>query len=269
VGDAPLIGTAQGRDVSSLGTRWQRLSTRAKVLVTGAVAAPFIVAAIIYMANSDGLTFVDPEHPGRSYIWVFVLIALDAVIPIFPGETTLNAAATVAANGKLDLVPIIIAGGLGAIVGDSTLFWLSRKYSNLIERQLARAKGNARVAQAFELLDSSAPVLIIGGRYLPGMRFVVNASMGLSDIAYRRFLLWSIISGTLWSTYTTVLAYQVGLALGDYPLASFIISGLVTTVAIAAVVFTVQRNRRKRAVTAPTDPDGSPAADEAADSPSA
>ena len=168
-------------------------------------------------------------------------------MPIFPGETTLNAAATLAAQGKLDLCPIIVMGALGAILGDSALFWIARKFSARIERQLTRAKANKQVKQAFDLLDRSPAVLIIGGRYLPGMRFVVNATMGLSDIAYRRFLAWSVVSGILWSTYTSVLAYEIGLALGDYPLASFVISGLVTTVALAVVVFTVRRNRRRLA----------------------
>jgi membrane-associated protein len=230
--------------VSSLVARWQRLSTRSKVVTAVIVALLVAAAAVVYAANSDGLAAVDPDHPWYTYFSVFVLIALDAVMPIFPGETTLNAAATVAANGKLDLAPIIVMGALGAIVGDSSLFWLSRKYAHRIEPQLAKAKNNARVKQAFDLLDSSAGVLIIGGRYLPGMRFVVNASMGLSKIPYRRFLMWSVISGVLWSTYTTVLAYEIGLALGEYPLASFIISGLVTTVAIAVVIFTVRRHRR-------------------------
>jgi membrane protein DedA with SNARE-associated domain len=256
--------------VSSLGARWQRLSTRAKVIVAVAIALPFVVAAVVYMVNSDGITVVDPENPTYySYIWVFVLIALDAVMPIFPGETTLNAAATLAANGKLELGPIIVMGALGAIVGDSSLFWIARKSARRIEGQVARAKANRSVSQAFDLLDSSAPVLIIGGRYLPGMRFVVNGSMGLSDIAYRRFLVWSVISGTLWSTYTSVLAYEIGLALGDYPLASFVISGLVTTVAIAAIIYTVRRNRRARARAALTEADGSPAAEEAPDTPPA
>jgi membrane-associated protein len=208
-------------------------------------------AAIVFMATTDGLTIAEPEEPARSYLLVFVLIALDAVCPIFPGETTLNAAATVAAQGGLEVVPIIIAGALGAIVGDSALFWIARRFSPRVEGQLTKAKANAQVKQAFDLLDSSAPVLIIGGRYVPGMRFVVNASMGLSDIAYSRFLTWSVISGILWSTYTTVLAYQIGLALGDYPLASFVISGLVTTVALAAVFFTVRHNRRRAAAEAP------------------
>ena len=238
---------------SPLVARWRALSGRTKAKVVGGVVLTIVclVAAVSYMANSDGVTVVDPDNPGFSYLSVFLLIALDAVMPIFPGETTLNAASTVAAQGKLELLPIIVMGALGAIVGDSTLFWLARKYSRRIEPQLARAKSNRRVQQAFELMDSSAGVLIVGGRYLPGMRFVVNATMGLSTIEYRRFFGWSVLSGTLWSTYTCVLAYNIGLALGDYPLASFVISGLVTTVAIAVVVISVRRHRR----TAASSPD--------------
>ena len=224
---------------------------RAKVVVALLVALPFVVAAVVYMATADGLTVVEADDPAGSYFTVFILIFLDAVIPIFPGETTLNAAATLAAQGKLDLSRIIVAGALGAILGDSSLFWIARKFSRLIDDQLARAKANPRVKSAFDLLDRSPAVLIIGGRYLPGMRFVVNATMGLSDIPYRRFLGWSIISGCLWSTYTSVLAYEIGLALGDFPLASFVISGLVTTVALAAIFFTVRRNRRAHATSRP------------------
>ncbi|WP_244928050.1 DedA family protein [Nocardioides sp. W7] len=193
------------------------------------------------------LSEVDPDNPAAAYLWVFILIALDGVMPIFPGETTLNAASTVAAQGKLELAPVIVMGALGAIVGDSCLFWLARTYRHRIEGQVARARANERVRSAFELLDSSAGVLIIGGRYLPGMRFVVNATMGLSNISYRRYLPWSVLSGILWSTYTCVLAYEIGQALGDLPLASFLISGLVTTVAVAVIFFTVRRNRRRTA----------------------
>ena len=214
--------------------------------VATVVVVLLVVAAVRYMAgNEPRPTVVNEEHPGYTYFLVFLLIALDAVMPIFPGETTLNAASTAAANGALDLVPIIVMGALGAIVGDSSLFWIARKYSRRIQPQLARAKANSSVRTALDYMDKSAPVLIIGGRYVPGMRFVVNATMGLSEMPYRRFLPWSVVSGVVWSIYTCVLAYQIGLALGEYPLASFIISGLVTTVAITVVFFTLRRQRRR------------------------
>jgi membrane-associated protein len=233
--------------------RWARLSRRAKTIVCALVTLPFVAAAVNYMANSDGISIADSENDRVVYFWVFLLIALDAVMPIFPGETTLNAAATLAANGKLELLPIIVMGALGAIVGDSALFWLARLLSVRFEGQIQRAKAHKQVKQAFDLMGTNTAVLIIGGRYVPGMRFVVNATMGLSDIPYRRFVGWSIISGILWSTYTSVLAYEVGLALGEFPLASFVISGLVTTVALAIVFFTVRRQRR-RAAAEPAEP---------------
>jgi membrane-associated protein len=244
----------------SLVAWWQRLPTRRKVraVVLVCLLVLVVVGAVSYMVNSDGFMVVDDDTSDAfAYVSVFLLIFLDAVIPIFPGETTLNAAATAAANGKLDLGPIIVMGALGAILGDSALFWLARTFSHRLEGQVTRARANKQVRMAFELMDKSPAVLIIGGRYVPGMRFVVNATMGLSDIAYRRFLGWSVVSGILWSSYTSILAYEIGLALGDFPLASFVISGLVTTVAITVVFFTVRRNRRRLAAAespGPTEP---------------
>ncbi|MGH3453387.1 MAG: hypothetical protein ACRDP2_03145, partial [Nocardioidaceae bacterium] len=54
-------------------------------------------------------------------------------------------------------------------------------------------------------------------------------------------LLWSSIGGTLWALYTCALAYLEGTALAVYPLASAVISGAVTTVAVAVVFLIVRR----------------------------
>jgi membrane protein DedA with SNARE-associated domain len=85
---------------------------------------------------------------------------------------------------------------------------------------------------------------------VPGVRFVVNTTFGIAKLPYRRFLLWSAIGGTLWSVYTCLLAYAVGTALADFPLASVVISGAITTLAVAVVLWKVRRDRaqRKRAV---------------------
>jgi membrane-associated protein len=180
---------------------------------------------------------------------VFLLIAGDAILPIFPGETTLNAGATLAAQGELELALVILAGGLGAIVGDSALFLLARRSSGRVQPQLDRAMANPRVAAAFAYLDRGAPALLVFGRYVPGLRFVVNTTMGLSGRPYREFIPWSAIGGMTWSAYTCLLAYWVGSQLDDYPLASVIISGAITTLLMAGLFF-ADRRRKRGAVTA-------------------
>jgi hypothetical protein len=57
--------------------------------------------------------------------------------------------------------------------------------------------------------------------------------------------------GTLWATYTTLLAYFVGTALADFPLASILISGFITTAAIAAIFW---GDRIRHRVPAPHTP---------------
>lgn len=109
--------------------------------------------------------------------------------------------------------------------------------------QRDRALENEKARAIWDALDRSPGLLIVAGRYGPGMRFAVNASMGISDIPYRRFLAWSILGGALWSVS---LAYEVATTLAGFPLASLVISSLITSAALAAIYF-VDRRRRTRA----------------------
>ena len=141
----------------------------------------------------------------------------------------------------------MVAGALGAILGDSSLFWIARKSAAKMKTQRDKALENQKVRAVWDALDRSPGLLIVAGRYVPGMRFAVNASMGISDLPYRRFLPWSVLGGVLWSVYTCALAYRVATTLAGYPLASLVISSLITSAALAAVYFVDRRRRRKTA----------------------
>jgi len=227
-----------------MGRAWSE--HRRVVLYASGTVALVVVAAVVLnvLGGSEGFS-LSSTSGGGGYFTVFALVFGDAVCPILPGETTLNAASTLAAEGSLDLPLVMLAGALGAIVGDSTLYWIARSSRRRIQPQVEKAEKNKNAALALEYMGSSAPVVIVAGRYVPGLRFVVNATMGLSEFPYRRFLLWSAIGGALWSVYTCGLAYLIGTALSGFPLASVIIAGVVTTVAIAVVFLFLRRARRQ------------------------
>jgi membrane-associated protein len=221
------------------------LPRRVLLVGVGVVVALVAVVGILFaLDDGDGFTLVAGDTVSRTCLAVFLLVAGDAVIPIFPGETTLNAASTLAAQGTLSLPLVIVAGALGAIVGDSTLFWIARRNAHRVRPQLERGRRNPRVAEALDFLGENTKVLLTFGRYVPGLRFVVNTTMGLSELPYPEFLPWSVLGGVLWSSYTCLLAYWIGSTLEDYPLASVVISGVVTT-AIMGLVFLRERHRRR------------------------
>lgn len=225
---------------------WHRHLVALILAALGALLVVIVLGQLLDQGDiADWLGSLDPFW---TYFTCFVMVWLDAWIPIFPGETTLSAASTLAADpgSDLHLQYIMLAGALGAIIGDSTLFWIARLGSGKVQPWLDKSLENEKVKAGWDMLQFSPGLIIVAGRYVPGLRFVVNATFGLSDMPYRRFLPWSILGGTLWSVYTCALAYRVATTLAGYPLASMIISGCVTSAAIA-LIFLVYHRKMKRA----------------------
>jgi membrane protein DedA with SNARE-associated domain len=226
-----------------------RPSTRRRLSwILAGVVALLVLAVIVTRWAAGHDNWIDAADFGpATYVTIGLLVFGDAVIPILPGETTINAAATVAAEGNLVLGWVIVAAAAGAIIGDSTLYWIARAGSRRFGAHFDRALHNPRVEQVFALLGRRAGLLLVAGRYIPGARFAINASLGITAYPYPRFVAWSALGGALWAAYTAVLAYLVATALAGFPLASIVISGAITTTAIAVVIANLRRSERRPA----------------------
>lgn len=224
-----------------------RLLTRRRLswLLAGVVALLVLGVIVTRFAAGHDNWVASVDFGPATYVAIGLLVFGDAVIPILPGETTINAAATFAAMGELVLGWVIVAAAVGAIIGDSTLYWIARASSRRFGAHFDRALHNPRVEQVFALLGRRAGLLLVAGRYIPGARFAINASLGITAYPYPRFLAWSALGGAVWAAYTAVLAYLVATAFAGFPLASIVISGAITTIAIAVVITNLRRSERR------------------------
>jgi membrane protein DedA with SNARE-associated domain len=216
------------------------------VSLVGLLLLAIVGTIVFWLLDKDGVfgLVADVEDEVVAYFAVFGLVFADAIVPIFPGETTLNTASFAASQGQLELWLVIVAGALGAVLGDSALYWIARTGPRRLKAKLkATSEKDERVASGLDLLGRSGPLLISCGRFVMGVRFAVNVSMGMIEYPYRRFLLWSAIGGVAWAIYTCVLAYWVSTALADFPVVSIVISGVVTTVLIGGV-YLIDRRRK-------------------------
>ena len=209
------------------------------------LACLLVLAGLVWLAPFPGHPAPEDGAGPWPYVAVFGLIFGDAVIPILPGETTLNTASTLAAQGVLDLGWVMVAGAAGAVLGDSALYWIARRAQHRVQAQVDAAMANEKVATAMAVVGSSAGALLVFGRYVPGLRFVVNASLGLARHPYGEFLRWSAVGGITWSIYICGVAFAVGTVLVDAPVAAIAVSALASSVAVA-VVFVIVAPRARR-----------------------
>lgn len=221
---------------------------RVVLLAVLALAALTAIVFVIQAYQTELFGLLDGEASDAAcYAIIICFVALDAVVPLFPAETTLSVGSTLASEGKLDLALVIVAGAIGAVVGDSALYWIARKNRLRVQPQVDRLKKDKRVAWGLDMMGETGPLIIVCGRFLPGLRFVVNASMGLIEMPYRSFLLWSTVGGILWSTSACVLSYIVATSLDDYPVIGVFLAGFLTTaIAGGALAFGLRHAHRKK-----------------------
>ena len=79
-------------------------------LILGGFGVLLVVIVIGQLLDSGDISKWLAEVPNQvAYLMCLLFVWFDAVIPIFPGETTLSAASTIAAGGGLSLGPIMLA----------------------------------------------------------------------------------------------------------------------------------------------------------------
>ena len=204
-----------------------------------------VVLAWCASAIAHRVAGVDFGGLDRPYAWVFAFVLFDAVIPIFPSESLLNAGATLAVQdgSNIEIWRLTVAGSLGAIVGDSLLYWISRTVLRpSMAHRVEQAQRNEKVATAFDVLSGSAPQLIVIGRFVPGMRFAVGATMGLTKYPYRRFLLWDSIGSVAWASFACLSSALVATVIQGQPLVSMLVSIVLTTALLAWFYRAIKRD---------------------------
>lgn len=185
---------------------------------------------------------------GIGYWAVLLVVAGDGVFPLLPGETAIVAAGVLAADGGLSLTLVILAGTVGAVIGDSTAYWIGRAGRGPLRRGLMRAAGEDRLIAAERMVRRHGAALVFVGRFLPGLRIAINVSCGAGQMGYRRFLVFDALGGFVWASQAALIGFFLGQAFADQPWVAFLAAFAVTGLVALAVAWRERtRVRRERA----------------------
>ena len=146
-----------------------------------------------------------------TYALVLAIVAGDAVLPLFPGETAVLTAAIIAHGGGLSIVLVILAAIAGAMLGDATSFALGRSTGHRAVERLARGpRARRSVAWSRARLRARGARLVVIARFIPGGRTATTLAAGTLGMATRRFLAADAVGTTLWALYASAIGWFGG-----------------------------------------------------------
>jgi membrane protein DedA with SNARE-associated domain len=126
----------------------------------------------------------------------------------FEGETVLVIAGFLASSGHLELASVMLFGFLGGVAGDQLYFYIGRARGRpLIER---RESWRPRTQRIEQILARHGTLLMLGYRFMYGLRLVTPLVLGAFGIARLRFLAFNLVNAAVWSTLIAGLGYGFG-----------------------------------------------------------
>jgi membrane-associated protein len=179
-----------------------------------------------------------------TYVLIFVLVAVDVVLPILPAEAIVTAAAVLAGQGQLNIVWVMIAAALGAFVGDNIGYWIGRAAGRPLVERLMR--GNTEQLESVERqFQKRGGTFIIVGRFIPGGRTVVAIGAGVVHFSWVQFMIYDAIAAVIWSFQAALPGYIGGVLVADKPWLALLI-GFGMSIVVASGMALFQRWREGR-----------------------
>ena len=163
-------------------------------------------------------SLLDPTHLLSSfgYIGLISIIFAECGLPFgffFPGDSLLISAGILASQGHLNIGYVIIFSLIAAIIGYSCGYYIGAKLgTRLFERPNVRFLTHKRIAAAHVFFEKYGIQSIILARFVPFARTFAPIIAGTSDMSYRKFMLYNVIGGILWTTIVPLLGFSLGRA---------------------------------------------------------
>ena len=132
-------------------------------------------------------------------------IALAAIVE---GEFTYIGAAALVAEGRLNPVAVLIAGALGAAVGDQAYFYAFRRR---LPSWVARYPSLQRMAGPLvERVRRNAALMVLLIRFAPGLRIALAAACAAADVPAWTMTTLNLLSAFVWAAALLVLVGWLG-----------------------------------------------------------
>lgn len=172
-----------------------------------------------------------------------------AFVSLFvPGTAIMIAAGALVPEGAVPLMPLLVGGIAGAVVGDGISYWLGLRFGHLVPETWPFRTRPELLRTGHAFFERHGGKSIFFGRFFGPVRSVIPLVAGMMEMPPQRFWLANVASALIWAPLVTLpgsVATSVWNVIEDekswWPV---VVLGLVLLLAILAWIVRTYRNGR-------------------------
>jgi len=192
-----------------------------------------------------------------SYLGIILFLVLTGCGLPVPEEVPIIFAGVMSANGTLNTWLALGACIIGAVLGDSMMYWFGHHFgrSGLAKnRFMVKIITPEREAQVETMIHRHGLKVFLTIRFLAGVRAPIYVTCGIMKVPYRKFLVADAISASVVVSVVFGLSYFIGdrVAVWVHDV-EYALTAVAVVVAIGVGIFFWIRYRRRKAERAAED----------------
>jgi membrane protein DedA with SNARE-associated domain len=190
---------------------------------------------------------------GGNIIWAYALLAVTTAPPLVPNAVLLVTGGVMAAEGRLNLVLVLLVVAGSALTGDLLIHRAGHAVSGRVLRRIQRRPRQAALLNwaALRIQRHGVP-FVMGVRFLPSGRVIGGLAAGVVRYPARRYAIGAGGAEMIWASYSVGAGYFSGRAASNSFFALTL--GVGISALVAAVGMVVQWNSRARERRLPRGP---------------
>ncbi|KAB1911345.1 DedA family protein [Micromonospora sp. AMSO31t] len=190
-------------------------------------------------------------------VGVALLVALESIVPPIPSEVVLAMAGYLAAEGRFNVVLIVLAATAGSLLGALVLYWLG---AALGEERLKRWLDHIPLVDREDLekadrwFERHGRWAVLFGRVVPVVRSLVSVPAGANRMPLGEFIVLTTLGSGVWNALIVGAGFALGSRWQEVDRYShwfnYAIFAVFAVTVAAWVVKKVRRRRARQSVTA-------------------
>lgn len=146
------------------------------------------------------------------YFGLFVMTFLESTFTPIPSEVTLIPAGYLIHQGKMQLLPVLLACSGGTMAGSWFTYWLAQSVGKrvLIKYGKYLLFPEEKILWVESYFVKHGKISVFTGRLVPGIRHIISFPAGLAAMPLRTFFLFTFLGSTLWMLFLLGMGYYIG-----------------------------------------------------------
>lgn len=150
------------------------------------------------------------------YWGIALLMVIENIFPPIPSELIMGVGGIRVGQGRLEMLPLLVAGTIGTTVGNYCWYLVGLKLGMERLRPLVDRFGRwatvewEDVERLNRLFEKHGQIIVFVLRFMPTFRTMISLPAGLFRMGHIRFLLWTAAGSFIWNIVLAGAGFYLG-----------------------------------------------------------